>query len=145
MLIMNATQLLALFKRGHDQLVQTICEVQLVQRDYAQAKPKIQDLYRVLLEHVSRQDQDFYNHLQQSWGGDRPTVKLLEFLVHDLKELRIAYLTFMDKHTAELADQHPQNFPKDFSNFSQQILTRIKVEEEYLFPLLEKINSAAGS
>lgn len=128
--------LVSWFRRSHEQLVAAICDVQVCQREYAQAKPKLSVLYTLLLEHLAKQDKEFFQRVTASLADDRPAGKTLEFLEHDLKELKIAYLTFMDKHSAELADQHPNSFIKDFSNFSQTILARIKVEEEYLLPLL---------
>lgn len=142
---MDGPQSKALVQRGHEQLVQNICDIQAVVREYPLAKPKLMQLYNLLIEHLSRQDQEFYQRLQTANGDDRAVIKMLDFLVHDLKELKIAYLTFMDKHTAEVTDIQPHGFPKDFSDFSQLILTRIKIEEEYLFPLLDKLpNTAPG-
>lgn len=39
-----------------------------------------------------------------------------------------------------MADRNARSLPLDFQNFLQEIINRMNVEEEYLFPLLEKLS-----
>jgi hypothetical protein len=126
-------------KVSHQMLVESILQIQLSLRAYNQAKPKLRDLYKTLQNHFGREDAGFYDRLSLYYADDRQSTKMLEFLVHDLKDLKIRYLVFYDLHSAEMSGGHPRTFPLDFTEFSQSILSRIKMEEDYLFPLLEKM------
>ena len=127
------------FRLSHDMLTDSISQLQLSLRSYAQDKPKLRELYDNLHNHFARQDQKFYERLSLFFVEDRPTVKMLEFLTHDLKDLKIKYLVFYDHHSGEMGVGHPRSFPLEFNEFSAHILARIKIEEEYLFPLIAKL------
>jgi hypothetical protein len=127
------------FRLSHQMLTDSISQIQLSLRSYSQAKPKLRELYSNLHNHFSRQDQKLYERLSIFYAEDRPTTKMLEFLAHDLKDFKIKYLVFSDQHTGEMGGGHPRSFPAEFIEFANSILARIKIEEDYLFPLLEKL------
>ena len=127
------------FKLSHQMLTDCISQVQLVTRSYPLAKQKLKELYSNLLNHFTRQDHRLYDRLSLFYIDDRQATKMLEFLTHDLKDLKIRYLVFFDLHPGEMTGGHPRTFPLDFNEFAKSILARIKMEEDYLFPLLEKL------
>ena len=127
------------FRLSHQALTDSIAQIQLSLRSYGQAKPKLREFYSNLQSHFARQDQKLYDRLSSYYVGDRPTIKMLEFLTHDLRDLKVKYLIFSDQHTGEMGPGHPRSFPVEFTEFANHILARIKVEEDYLFPLLEKV------
>ncbi|OGX31266.1 MAG: hypothetical protein A2787_07000 [Omnitrophica WOR_2 bacterium RIFCSPHIGHO2_01_FULL_48_9] len=124
---------------GHNSLLHTIEQLQQVARSYNQAKPILRGLHEQLLNYFARQDQKILDQLYSFYIDDRSSYKLVEFLEHDLKDIKIKLLIFYDKHTGEVADMNARSFPLDFQKFLQEIINRMNVEEEYLFPLLEKL------
>ena len=135
----DAKTLITGLKVSHQMLIEAISQIQLCLRSYAQTKPKLRDFYNVLLNHFSCQDHKFYDRLALHYVDDRQSTKMLEFIIHDFKDLKVRYLVFYDLHSAEMTGGHPRSFPIDFTEFSTHVLGRIKVEEDYLFPLLEKL------
>ena len=127
------------FRSGHNSILHTVEQLQNVARTYLQAKPILRALHVQLLNYFSQQDQKMLDELYAFYVDDRPSYKLVEFLEHDLKDIKIKCLIFYDKHSGEVADLNARSFPLDFQNFLQEILDRMNVEEEYLFPLLEKL------
>ena len=124
---------------GHNSLLHTIEQLQQVARSYNQAKPILRGLHEQLLNYFARQDQKILDQLYSFYIDDRSSYKLVEFLEHDLKDIKIKLLIFYDKHTGEVADMNARSFPLDFQKFLKEIINRMNVEEEYLFPLLEKL------
>ena len=86
-----------------------------------------------------RQNEEFWEQLNSFYKDNREATKMLEFLIHNLKDLKVKYLIFFDIYNDEWGHVGSKNFSKDFMNFAEEILVRIKLEEEYLFPLLEKL------
>ncbi|GEM_PF-569288 len=105
---------------------------------YSLVKPNIRKIQNGLFSHFGAQDEKFFKELASCYQLDRESVKVIEFLTHDLNELKIKFLIFFDKYTGELADRGSSSFPRDFTQFSAQVLARFKTEEEYLFPLIKK-------
>ena len=124
---------------SHSSLVEAISAVQPFLRSYLEAKPKLYEFNQRLLLFFSEEDHLFFNALYAFYKEDRSSTKMIDFLKHDLAQLKIEYLTFFDEHSAETFDTHARSFPKNFMTFADQILGRIKIEEEYLFPLLQKM------
>ena len=103
---------------------------------------EMQHLTEKILQHLARQDKTMMDRLVEFYRDDRAASKMLEFLIHDLKDLKVKYLVFYDLHSAELTGGRPRSFPLDFTEFAKGILSRITIEEDYLFPLLEKLPEA---
>lgn len=140
----NPKALISGFRLSHEMLADSISQIHLSLRSYAQAKPKLRELYNNLYNHFGRQDSKLYESLSLLFVDDRPALKMLEFLTHDLKDLKIKHLIFYDQHSGEMGAGHPKSFPVEFSEFASQILARVKIEEEYLFPLIAKLPAAPG-
>jgi|SRR3989338_6923642 len=131
------------FRINHEILTDSISQIQLSLRSYNQAKPKLRELYNNLHNHFARQDPKFYERLALHYIEDRPATKMLEFLMHDLKDFKVRYLIFYDQHSGEMGAGHPRSFSFEFNEFANSILARIKIEVDYLFPLLEKLTGAS--
>ena len=127
------------FKSGHTAIIIAIDEVLQNLRSYNQVKPKLREFNTIVLAHLGRQNKNFYDCLTEYYSNDREACKMQEFLLHDMKDLKIKYLIFTDKHSGEFADNNYRNFPKEFIEFSREIIERIRIEEEYLFPLLKEL------
>lgn len=126
------------FRHAHQAILATISDIQPLLRAYLQAKPKILAWNKQLLDYFKLQDREFWDRLEVFYMENREASKMLEFLSVDLKDVKIKYLAFFEKHSGEMQDTKARSFPKDFTDFAGLITARIKVEEEYLFPLLKK-------
>jgi len=125
------------FIRGHKAILSQIDQVQNHLRFFYKARIQLRNLNDVLSSHLKRQDEKLFLFLQEHYKDDGKSLKMIEFLIHDLKELRIHALTFWDKYMMATGDVMERNFSKDFVEFSKAILTRLDIEEQYLFPLIE--------
>lgn len=134
-----SVKLIESFRNAHTTLLSSIDQVQMASRSYSLAKPSLRTLNAKVIAHLGRQDNQFTDKLLAFYAGDREASKMLEFLVHDLKDIKIKFLVFYDKHSGELADTNARSFPKDLAEFIDELINRIKMEEEYLFPLLKKL------
>lgn len=123
--------------QGHRSIVAVVDQIQLVARSYSKARPKLRELSEMLSAHVSRQDEEFYDQLMRFHANDRQASKMLEFLTYDLREFKIKHLMFFDKYLEGFGEVAARNFSKDFREFVEAIISRVTIEEEYLFPLIE--------
>jgi len=140
-----ATQVVTTLEQGHQAIKEAISAIQVVARSYPAARPRIRELQSVLLTHLGRQDRKLQERLARHYRDGREQTKMLEFLQHDLKEIKVQFLVFFDKYTGELTDFGGNTFPKDFSVFTGTILDRIRIEEEYLFPLVRALPEEPAS
>lgn len=128
------------FRRAHESILSAIDQVSVVARSYSQARAHLHELEERLLAHLGRQDKEFYKRLLDYYSEQREQKKMIEFLIHDLKETKVNYLIFFEKHMdTSVPAVAARNFPKDFAEFKESIINRVKVEEEYLFPLLQRM------
>jgi hypothetical protein len=130
------------FSSAHQSLLEALNSIQPFLRAYPQAKPRLRELASLLVVLFAKEDQAFFDTLYAFYKEDRPSTKMIDFLVHDLKEAKLSYLIFSEKHSGESGDIHARSFPKDFTDFARELTQRVKMEEEYLFPLLRKMASA---
>lgn len=128
------------FRVHHQAIIEAIDQVQLLSRSYLNVKPRLRVLSDAILNHLSQQNEEFWNQLKSPEPLDREAAKLIDFLIHDLKETKVKYLIFFDKYSGEMGDMGSPYFPKDLFDFSRDLQARIKIEEDYLFPLLEKLS-----
>ena len=126
---------------AHQSLLASLDQIQPLLRSYSQAKPKLRDFQLKVLAHVGFQNNDFYAPLFTFFDGERQDLKMLESLQTDLKNVKIETLVFFERHSGEMDDHHSRNFPKDFTDFTKLWVGRIQLEENFLFPLLEKFEN----
>ena len=126
-------------KTAHRSILETIDQLQINLRNYHQAKPMIRELHLKLMAHFGQQDHSLFVPLKDYYSKERTSVKMIEFLEFDLREIKVRLLVFYDQHSGELGDTNASSFPRDFADFSGLILGRISMEEKYLIPLLEKL------
>ncbi len=128
---------LARFKVAHQSIVDMLDQVQVLSRNYFQAKAKLRDLSERLLAYFGKQDKEFFDQLKVFHKSDRHATKMIEFLLHELKDIKIKYLIFFEKYSAEMSDGGSKSFPRDLTQFINDLLVHLKVEEEYLLPLVK--------
>lgn len=129
-------ELLKDFKTRHQAIVNTLEKIGVLSRSYSAAKLYIRQLNELLLAHFGGQKEEFFKKLSEFYK-DEEAQKTIKFLMHDLKGLRVELLAFLEKYTGEMGDRGSPQFPRDLADFSRQVVSRIRIEEEYLFGLLE--------
>jgi hypothetical protein len=132
---MNGPALKAL-KTSHQQLLLDINRLLDVLRDYPKALSILSDFEKVFTEYLRLQDSRLYDVLRQYYRMDREALKMLEFLEQDLKDIKIEFWNFLEGCSPHANAVAVRNFPKRFSDLSKKVISRIAIEEEYLFPLL---------
>jgi len=136
----NHSELITNIKFAHISLLDSIDQIKQTIRSYEVTKPKLRNLQEKLFAHFTQQKSDLYDQLTDSLKGDRHKTKMVEFLIVNLKDLKIRTVEFYDLHPADVLDLRPKNFPVDFLDFSGEIMARVKSEEDYLLPYLEEIS-----
>jgi len=137
---MKAANVISRFRLHHQAIIDAINQVMMNSRSYMDGKPNLRSFREALLNNYSQQKEELWNWLESSYLSDREASKMIDFLMHDLKEAKVKFLIFFDKYSGEMGDMGSRSFPKEFSDFSKEIQTRLQIEEEYLFPLLEKLS-----
>lgn len=127
------------YKTAHQSIIDSVDQLMPLLRSYSQAKPKLRILHQKLLNHFGRQNQELFDRLRDCHRSDPDTLKLLDFLLHESKGIRIQFLLFSDKHSGEMGDVNARTFPLDFQNFIRDLIAYLKIEDEYLLPLLERL------
>ena len=79
------------------------------------------------------------------FADNRPAIKMIEFLRHDLKELKIKTFGFFEQYGYGNPLEQGRNFPRDLRWYMQLISDRFSVEEDYLVPLLKRMSEESGS
>lgn len=125
-------------KMGQVDILHRLGVIETCLRSYREAKPLLRELQPKLLAHFEEQKDSLYDQLKSIYKDDREKQKMIEFLIHDLKNIKINMLVFFDAHPADMGDIRPKNFIFDFQVFSSQLLARLKTEEDFLMPLLSK-------
>ena len=125
--------------RGQESILLTLSELQGISRSYLQAKPKLRVLREQILNYFGRQDQALMDRLFAQNMENREKIKLLEFLDHDIKAIKIKFLIFSEQYSGDTGDHGRPAFPKDFQEFTREMVARFKIEEEYLFPFLQEL------
>lgn len=125
-------------KLSQASILSCIDQIQPLVRSYPQAKFKLREFQAKLLSHFEHQNKILCSELTVFYERDRQSEKMIEFLIHDFKEIKIKTLLFFDDHPGNMTDIRPKNFIRDFADFSQAIIVWMKAENEHLFPIVEK-------
>ena len=133
-----------LFQQSHQAILGDLARIELTARFYSNARALLVGLRETLQLHLGRQDESFFSRLRDAVSEDRQAVKLLEFLVFDLKEVKVAFLVFFDRYDGYPTPGEGKTFPKDFREFSAIVVRRLQAEEDYLFPLFKRLNDTAS-
>jgi hypothetical protein len=127
-----------ILQQGHRAILPAIDKVQMSVRSYPAARTAFVQLGEVLLAHFGSQDERFFGVLQDFFAQDREALKIIEFLIVDLKDMKIRYLVFDDRYGSPPTGNEAKTFAKDFRELAEAIIVRIRMEEEYLVPLLAR-------
>ena len=139
----NPKDMIAKIKVHHQCLVDSLNQIRPLVRSYHETKPLMRELQEILLAHFQFQSKSFYEQLRDFYAEDHKAQKMIEFLVQDLKELKVQTLILFDDHPGDMMDIKPGHFLKDFEVFSKSLLDRINIERDYLIPMVEKLENSS--
>jgi len=135
------------FRSGHQDIINNLedlkeetSSVNLSKKSYGKVKGEIHIFQQTLLSHFEKQNTEFFQKLELFFQNEKQEFKMIEFLKKDLNEMKVEVFTFFEKHPCDMGDINPGSFSRDFSQLAHNLVVRIKIEEEYLFSLLEKLS-----
>ncbi len=120
----------------HADILVRIDRIRQCDHSYDLASPLLVDFYETLLNYVNLQVGPVYQDLCSQNFKNNEILKILEFLEHDITELRLEILQFYERFSPQTNPIQARAFPMEFRQFSSRIIQRIEMEEERLFPLL---------
>lgn len=88
---------------------------------------QFRNLEQIVLTHLSSQSPRFYQALEEHQRNEASRLKILEYLILDLKDLKIKLLAFRDAPAVK------------FYEFKNDLTIRVSIEKERLIPLIESI------
>lgn len=122
---------------GQQAIIDDMDQIQTSIQNYNEVKPKLRMLYDHLFLHFSYQNNELLVALKAHVLEDRQKSKILDFLEQDIKEAKVRLLAFVDEFPADMGDIRPISFPKKFTDFSRDIMMRMQMERQYLFPFFK--------
>jgi len=127
------------FRLSHEAILSVVAQIQPLTRSYIVVKPLLVELRERIALYFNRQDKEFYDELRIFFAEERSVIKILDFIELDLKDFKIKFLIFFEKHTGEMGAINSRNFLKEHREFTGAIMARLKLEEDHLLPLVGRI------
>jgi len=124
------------FRFAHASIVTKVDQIRQCGRSYEDAKPFLFEMYEILLDYINLQTAPVFQQLEKQNSGNRENLKILEFLAHDITELRIEVLEFYERFSHPDSLLRMRAFAMEFLQFSNRVLERLELEEEHFLPLL---------
>lgn len=121
---------------AHMDILVRIDQIRQRGHSYGMASPLLAEFYEVLLNYVNLQVQPVYRDLGSRNSKNQEVLKILEFLEHDITELRLEILQFYDRFSDQANPIRGRAFSMEFRQFSDRIIQRVEMEEERFLPLL---------
>ncbi len=127
------------FRQRRDIVNHSLLQLALLRSDYRLARQKTGDCREIIYGYLKRQDEQFYSSLSDFYKENRPALKIIEFLTQDLKELKVQTFGFFEKYGVANPLEQGRNFAKDLREYMKFIENRLRLEEDYLVPLLKRM------
>jgi len=108
-------------------------------RRTAYIQDRMPELSEKIMVYFKSQDDEFYLYLNKKFADNEQALKMLEFLSCDLRYVRAKYLKFIERYADTMSEIAWRNFPREFNEFSRELMGRFQIEREYLIPLLEQL------
>jgi len=132
------------FQRNQQLIEKTIYAILRGIRNDLIVHTYLPQLNEQMAAYMGFQDDAFYKFLNKKYTDDKQILKVLEFLATDAKYILGRYLEFFDRFSSFKAEVGWSMFPKEFSDFSREIMSRFQIEKEYLFPLLDRLRETTN-
>jgi len=137
----NDKQLVADLRQGHLDLIEMLAYMESNIRSFPAIEPAILKLQNQLLNHLKLQNDQLIEDLSEYYGHDQEKKKMVEFFIFDTRELKIKVITFVEKFVGTKSEALIHLFPKEGMELAKDIRLRLKLEEDYLFPLIENVKN----
>jgi hypothetical protein len=135
----NADALILRLQKSHRAVVRSISEIQPYLRRFPEVRPRLMILEEQLLLHWSLQDVGLWEKLQANASLQGAQEKMVDFLIQDLKEMKIKHFSFFEKYGSDAKQGSTYQLTQHFTEFIRAIMARFQMEEEYLLPMLRDL------
>ena len=133
------------FRRRREQIMHSMVRLQSLRTNFREARKIIGEPREMIYYYFGRQDDAFFGQMETFFRDNRPALKMIEFLRHDLKEMKIKTFGFFEQYGFGNPLEQGRHFARDLRWYMQLVVDRFKVEEEYLMPLLKRMAEENGS
>lgn len=130
------SNLIPKLKEDHKKLVSLLNDIRSAGLN-SENLSKLNSAKAGLLAHLALEDKSLYPPLWEKAKTDRNLQSKLNLLAQDMEEVSKAVLEFFAKYEK---GGDPIEFAKDFGKIFQRLSTRIRREEESLYPEFEQRN-----
>ncbi len=132
------------FRQRRDVINHSLLQLGSLRHDYRSARQKTGECREIVYSYLKRQDEEFYAKLINFYQENRPALKIIEFLTHDIKGLKVQTFGFFEKYGAANPLETGRNFARDLREYMQIVGDRFRLEEDYLVPLLKRMTEQSG-
>lgn len=133
---MSNTQLIKDLKSDHAKLVTVLTKVKQLGPN-AEGMKLLTTAKAALLAHLGKEDTHLYPELNAAAATDPKVKTTLEIFGKDMAKISKAALDFFAKYESGVASEF--DFSRDFGGLLATLATRIRKEEEQLYPLYDAV------
>lgn len=130
------SQLITKLKNDHKVLVDAFVEIKGLGIAHPEAPKKLMNAKAAMLAHLKIEDVDLYPILRKAAETDMSIKSTLNVLAQDMDVVSKAALDFFAKYEK---GGDAMEFSRDYTKIYMALTTRIRREEENLYPIFDKI------
>lgn len=135
------SQLTDKLKRDHKALAEAIEEIKKLGPAHPEFSKKLNAAKLALVAHVKHEETDLYPSLKKAGETDIKVKSTLKILASDMETVTAGVLGFFAKYEK---GGDPAEFTREVVRIQMNIATRIRREEESLYPLFDNSGSKAA-
>ncbi|HEO65450.1 MAG TPA: hemerythrin domain-containing protein [Spirochaetes bacterium] len=124
-------------KQEHVVLVKVLGEIQELGSRSQETKDKLSAVKAGLLNHLLKEDHQLYPSLRKAAESDPRLKTTLDVFAKEMDQISAFALDFFEKYSSESGGIQ---FAKDFGSLVASLSSRIRKEEQILYPEYDKLN-----
>ncbi len=124
-------------KQEHAVLVEVLGEIQKLGSGSQETKDKLSAVKAGLLNHLLKEDNQLYPSLRKAAESDARLKTTLNVFANEMDQISAFALDFFEKYSSE---SRGIQFSKDFGRLVASLSSRIRKEEQILYPEYDKLN-----
>ena len=128
------------FHRREEMILHSLLRLQALRHNYRAVRLLTGECREMIYSYLKRQDDQFYSRMTEFYGENRSALKMIEFLIVDIKELKVATFAFFEQYGVANPLEQGRNFARDLRGYKQVVSERFRVEGDYLLPLLMRMS-----
>ncbi len=129
------------FKREHSEILAILNEVEELDILSKKGQAKHMSVKTLLLEHLKKEDVEFYPVLYKVAEHDKSLTNVLDLFAMDMENVSRVVLEFFDKYPRGVLGKEIQG---EFESFFVALRNRIKKEEDILYKEYERMNQSSN-